>query len=413
MEKKFMHRYGLQSMIMLVSAVSVIFSSARAGTFSEIKDFGKNPTNLKMFLYTPTTVKPNPAVLVGIHWCHGTANSYYTGNKYRSLADKYGFLVIYPNANSSDSCFDVHSPGTLHHDSTGDAGSIISMVKYVIKNNGADSTRVFVTGHSSGGMMTNVMIGSYPEVFKAGSASAGVPFGCFAGTNSWSDDCAKGKIKKTPGEWGDLVRAAYPGYSGPRPRIQFWHGSKDDILDTANFWEEIDQWTNVLGVSQTPASTETNKPLSKYIRMRYTNASGVVMVEAVKAVDQGHNCTISEDSVIAFFGLDKTTPVLDGPIDKSDASGKASLSIEKTSKGEFHFIVSSRPGRVTVDVFDLGGVKIMTLADQNSPGGLLRLSWNPTGKSGAALPSAVYVLSVKINGKTTGCRSAALLLTSR
>ena len=28
----------------------------------------------------------------------------------------------------------------------------------------------------------------------------------------------------------ELVRAAYPGYHGPRPRMQLWHGTADTIL---------------------------------------------------------------------------------------------------------------------------------------------------------------------------------------
>jgi len=32
-------------------------------------------------------------------------------------------------------------------------------------------------------MMTQAMIGAYPDVFKAGAAFAGVPFGCFAQGN--------------------------------------------------------------------------------------------------------------------------------------------------------------------------------------------------------------------------------------
>ena len=47
-------------------------------------------------------------------------------------------------------------------------------------------------------MMTNVMLGWYPDVFKAGAAFAGVPFACFSGSNSWNSDCAAGKIVKTP-----------------------------------------------------------------------------------------------------------------------------------------------------------------------------------------------------------------------
>jgi acetylxylan esterase len=46
-------------------------------------------------------------------------------------------------------------------------------------------------------MMTQAMIGAYPDVFKAGAAFAGVPFGCFAQGNidslGWSSTCATGK----------------------------------------------------------------------------------------------------------------------------------------------------------------------------------------------------------------------------
>src|SRR3954454_22636796 len=105
-------------------------------------------------------------------------------------------------------------------------------------------------------MMTNVLLGSYPDVFKAGAAFAGVPFGCFAGAATWNTECANGTVTKTAQQWGDLVRAAYPGYTGSRPRVQLWHGTEDATLNVHNFDEAIKQWTNVLGVSQTPTSTD-------------------------------------------------------------------------------------------------------------------------------------------------------------
>jgi hypothetical protein len=254
------------------------------------------------------------------------------------------------------------------------------------------------------------MVGSYPEIFRAGSASAGVPFGCFTGANSWSDACAKGQITKTPQEWGNLVRAAYPGYTGPRPKIQLWHGTKDDILAPVNFDEEIDQWTNVLGVSQTPATTENNQPLAGYVRMRYTNGSGAVMVESIKATDQGHNCTISEDSVISFFGLNKTVPVLDGAADGRPGDHRPSIMVEKSSTGIVRFSVSSRPGRITLDLCNLRGAKIRTIADQKSPAGTLKISWDAGGRGGARLPAGMYMISATVNGMPVGTYRTALII---
>jgi acetylxylan esterase len=84
-------------------------------------------------------------------------------------------------------------------------------------------------------MMTNVLLGAYPDVFVAGAAFGGVPFGGFAtDSGNWNDDCAKGLLNRTGRDWGDIVRAAFPGYEGRRARVQLWHSTTDDILDHRN-----------------------------------------------------------------------------------------------------------------------------------------------------------------------------------
>ncbi|WP_410643530.1 PHB depolymerase family esterase [Amycolatopsis sp. lyj-346] len=273
-------------------------ATAQAASLQEVRDFGANPSGIKMFVYVPDTVAAQPAVVVGVHWCHGTAQDFYAGTQYASLADRYGFIVIYPSAVSSDGCWDVHSPAVLTHNGGGDAQGIVSMVKYVQQRYHGDPARTFVTGHSSGGMMTNVLLGSYPDVFRAGASFAGVPFGCFAGPASWHTGCAEGRVDKTAQQWGDAVRSAYPGYSGPRPRVQLWHGTEDDVLRFANFGEAIEQWTNVHGVSTTPTSTEYNTPRSTWTRTRHGS-----QVEAIREQGQPHNLQILADEVIRFFGI--------------------------------------------------------------------------------------------------------------
>ncbi len=116
----------------------------------------------------------------------------------------------------------------MTHDGGGDSQTIANMVKYAVTKYGGDIDRVFVTGTSSGAMMTNVMVGAYPDIFKAGSAYSGVPDGCFyvAGATAtqdppgWSNSCANGQTTKTAQAWGDLVRSYYPSFNGTRPRMQ-------------------------------------------------------------------------------------------------------------------------------------------------------------------------------------------------
>jgi acetylxylan esterase len=292
--------------VLQLAAALCVPGPAAAASLQEVQGFGNNPSNAKMFVYVPDKVVASPPILVAIHYCGGSANAFFTGTGYRSQADLHGFIVIYPQTTSSDGCFDVHSDATLKHDGGGDSAGIASMVRYAIGKYGANAGRVYVTGTSSGAMMTNVMLGAYPDMFKAGAAFAGVPYACFAGTSGWNSACANGQTTKTGQQWGDLVRAAYPGYTGPRPRVQLWHGDQDETLNFHNVGEAIKQWTNVLGVSETPSTTEKNALQSGWTRTRYADSAGIVRVEAVLEAGMTHNLTVPAAEVVRFFGLDGT-----------------------------------------------------------------------------------------------------------
>ncbi|MGY1502845.1 extracellular catalytic domain type 1 short-chain-length polyhydroxyalkanoate depolymerase [Streptomyces sp. QTS52] len=277
-----------------------------AAALTEVTNFGTNPSNLQMYVYVPDGVTAHPAVLVAVHWCTGSGPVFYSNTEYASLADRYGFIVIYPSVTRSSKCFDVSSPQALTRGGGSDPVGIRSMVDWVTRTYDADTSRVFATGVSSGAMMTNVLLGDYPDVFAGGSAFAGVPFGCFATTNGseWNSDCAGGTVIHTPQEWGNLVRGAYPGYTGPRPRMQLWHGTEDDTLRYPNFGEEIKQWTNVQGLGQTPSATDS--PQSGWTRTRYGATGDKAPVEALSLQGVGHNLitTGMAARVITFFGLD-------------------------------------------------------------------------------------------------------------
>ncbi|TFL03102.1 Alpha/Beta hydrolase protein [Pterulicium gracile] len=291
--------------LLLLSAflVNVPVVRAAAGTLQQVSNFGKNPTGVQMFVYRPARLASPPPLIVAMHYCTGTAQAYFTGTNYANLADQKGFIVIYPDAPDSGGCWDVHSDATLKHDAGGDSLAIAEMVRYAITTYGVDKTRVFATGTSSGAMMTNVLMGAYPDLFAAGSAWAGVPFGCFAGPSMWQSQCANGQLTKTAQAWGDQARNGYPGYTGARPKFQTWHGSADTTLYPQNFFEQIKQWTNVLGVSATPTSNSTNTPVSGYWRANFGS-----QFQANYGNGVTHNIPVRADDVLAWFGLSNLTP---------------------------------------------------------------------------------------------------------
>ncbi|MFY1690488.1 PHB depolymerase family esterase [Plantactinospora sp. WMMB782] len=298
---------ALASAVAALGTAALLAAPAQAATLTQVTNFGSNPTNLQMHLYVPDRVAARPALLLALHYCTGSGPALHTGTGFSSLADRYGYIVIYPSVTRSSRCWDVSSAQALRRDGGSDPVGLKSMVDHVRQRYPVDPNRIQVAGLSSGAMMTNVMLGLYPDVFEAGVSSSGVPFGCFATTNGseWNSDCSGGRITRTPQAWGDLVRNAYPGYSGRRPRIQVWHGSTDTTLSYVNFGEQVKQWTNLHGLSQTP--TYTDHPQSSATRTRYGGTGGTAPVEAISFQGYGHSIPFDAAQAVRFLALDGAT----------------------------------------------------------------------------------------------------------
>lgn len=347
----------LAAMVLAAPAASARTAAPAAvpvAALTEVTGFGANPSNLRMYAYVPANVTAHPAVLVAVHYCTGSGPAMYNGTEYGRLADRYGFVVIYPSVTRSSKCFDVSSPQALKRGGGSDPVGIKSMVDWTVRTYSADTRRIFVTGISSGAMMTNVLLGDYPDVFAAGAAFAGVPFGCFAttGGSEWNSQCAGGTVIHTPQEWGNLVRNAYPGYTGPRPRMQVWHGTQDDTLRYPNFGEEIKQWTNVQGVAQTPAATDS--PASGWTRTRYGATGDRAPVEAISLQGVGHNVYSNGMGarVLRFFGLDGSAPA-PGPEPQPGAC-RVTASTSAWSTGLTASVTLTNTGATTLDGWELG-----------------------------------------------------------
>ncbi|GAA3454994.1 extracellular catalytic domain type 1 short-chain-length polyhydroxyalkanoate depolymerase [Dactylosporangium matsuzakiense] len=284
-------------------------SPALAAGLTRVTGFGNNPTNLNMYIYVPARVAARPALLVLVHYCSGSASGIFNGNghDYVTAADRYGYIIVVPEATRSGSCFDVSTPAALRRNGGSDSTGIMSMVSYARSQYPSiDASRIVVSGFSSGAMMTNVLAAEYPDVFSAASAFSGVPAGCFATSDGslWNSQCSGGNVSKSAQQWGDQARAMYPGYTGRYPRMQLWHGTTDTTLAYPNFGEEIKQWTNLNGLGQTPAFTD--HPQSSWTRTRYGNTGTQATVEGVSIAGVGHQLPMSGQLAyaIAFLGLD-------------------------------------------------------------------------------------------------------------
>ncbi len=297
-------------MLWEIIAVSVGWSATLTEVPRSTWDGGVQlPGYLKMYIYVPDKPATKPPIVVSNHACQSSVSGQLSANsKIKAAADKNGFIMIFPD-NPGQNCWDVGSKQSLTHDGKGDTHGVAQMVRYALKKYNGDSSRVYVLGGSSGAMMTQALLGVYPELFTAGAARAGVPCGCwaesYASSNQWSGPCANGTVNKTPQQWGDYVRAINPNYKGHRPRVQLFQGANDATISPNNLTESIEQWTNVLELNTQPDSTATiNSSGYTYNCKFWKNKCGYIVLEAWSAPGQGHSMNYEEEAILRFFGLD-------------------------------------------------------------------------------------------------------------
>jgi poly(hydroxyalkanoate) depolymerase family esterase len=302
-----------------------------------------NPTGIKMSYYVPATGTAPMPIVVGLHSCQGNEDQVMGWLK--GAADTYGFMLAVPFANRVDAnaagatgCWDVGSADALAAppDNLSDPAAIAALVDYLgttLKCGAGgdapacgDLAKVYATGQSSGAMMTNVLLGLYPDVFQAGASFMGVPFGCWAtgvggahpapGTATvlgaaagWSGDCASGSVRNDAAGWVALL----PEHAGTWPRMQIFHGEQDTLISYVNFAEQVDQWT---GVHDLSAADSTDYPVAPgghtWTRTRYGGSGPQATVEAIHIRGTDHFSSLSAEvapEIVRFFGLgDSTAP---------------------------------------------------------------------------------------------------------
>ncbi|KFZ04864.1 hypothetical protein V501_08903 [Pseudogymnoascus sp. VKM F-4519 (FW-2642)] len=268
-----------------------------------VTNWGDNPSNLQMQVYKPRNVAKSPAVIFALHFCFGSGAIYNAFTKYSSLADKHGFIVVYPSSLDETGCWDVASKASLTRNGGGDSTGLANMVKFVISEYNADPTEIFVTGSSSGCMMTNVMISLYPDLFAAATCYSGVPAGCLAGSPSSSPinsdpACANGDIIKTGEQWAQIVYNMDPGYNGRRPKFATLHGTADNVVSIKDLGEQIKQWSTVFGINKT--SEHPNTPQKGYTQLIYGDGTKFV---AYSADGVGHTVPVNENLDLEWFGI--------------------------------------------------------------------------------------------------------------
>ncbi len=289
------------------------------GSLTQVTNFGKNPGDLQMCVYSPNGLPANRPLVVALHGCTQQAKDYGDGPGWTKLADEYRFALLLPHqtqANNPFQCFNWFEPNDVkRHDATGttgEAASIWAMIQKMQTDYQTDPKQVYVTGLSAGGAMTAALLAAYPEVFKGGAIVAGIPAGCAQGMAD-GFVCMKTGKDLSPQEWGDRVRATAPGHTvgDGVPKVAIWQGLTDGTVKPMNAGELVDQWTNVIGIDQTPDKTD---PVNGADYKGYTDSSGTVLVEKYLIAGMDHGVAVDP-----IHGCGKAAPFI---LDKGICSSR-------------------------------------------------------------------------------------------
>ncbi|KAG0653100.1 Ferulic acid esterase B [Hyphodiscus hymeniophilus] len=262
----------------LVAAFALTrFAHGLSSSLTPVDAFVSTSPEVAMWVYVPETgnsTDSSQAIVVAIHSCERTADYYYENTGYASLADQYGYIVIYPNASTPSGCWDTTTSKSTTRNGGGDSQAIVNMVAYAVKNFNGNASRVAVTGSSSGGIMVNLLAGLYPDVFQAASVFSG----------EYADDIYD--------------------YSGSRPKMMIYHGTIDATYPYSNLGEELDGWSSVLDV--TFSNNITDSPSPGYTKMVY--GDGLKLV-GVSAAGVGHTVPVDAVTDLSWFCI---APECDG-----------------------------------------------------------------------------------------------------
>lgn len=283
--------------LILLLAICLTLNSSMADDgkdLLQITDFGSNPGNLGMQVYLPSSIKPEAPLVVVAHGCFQAVEVVFAHSGWKDLADSHGFAILFPRTNKENepfgACFRTWYPDHQARDA-GEPLSIHNQIVWMLDKYQLDRERVFMTGQSSGGLITAVMLASYPELFAAGAIQSAYPYRC---ANSFEELalCSQAQKELDVIEMAELLQEAAPDHQGHRPPVAIWHGGEDTLIVPANLELQLKQWAEVLDVDLDSGQIEQ---IDGQQRTRYFNAEGTLTIETVTVAGMDHAIAIDPD----------------------------------------------------------------------------------------------------------------------
>lgn len=247
-------------------------ASAGTGTFTHhtlpAAPDGSYPSR-DYWLYVPRTLAPvgQRALVTYLHGCTQSGDDAARGVGWNSLADRRGFVVVYPEQHvpavgsndvdgSAAQCWNWGQVFTTTR-GQGEIESVAQITRVAAATNSTSPGRSFLVGVSAGAMMANVEAATYPDLYTSFGSVAGCSYMCGDPTGDLAAQRMGARARAMP---AFVVTGTADYLTNPAMgelTIAQWLGTNDVVDDGAHN----------ASVSPLPASTE-NRNMSSLTRAR-------------------------------------------------------------------------------------------------------------------------------------------------
>jgi poly(hydroxyalkanoate) depolymerase family esterase len=194
-------------------------------------------------LYRPTGVRVGERLplMVMLHGCGQDANSFAASTRMNRVAQREGFLVLYPEQDrlaNAQGCWNWFD--TASRRAHGEAELIMQAIDQVCLLHPVDRERVAIAGLSAGASMAALLVSRHPSRFKAVVMHSGIPPGTAHSTLS-----ALGAMQ---GQRRTKPLAATPGKMQSHwPPLLVIHGDADGVVSPHNGRAAAQAWAYAAG----------------------------------------------------------------------------------------------------------------------------------------------------------------------
>lgn len=240
-------------------------------SYGQLNDQGQLRT---YYLYTPKSYNPNrpmPLLLV-FHGHGGSGHSIADVTRFNELAEQKGFIAVYPDG--IDHEWSLRHPGPFAKEN--DVAFVNALIEHLKQTRTIDSHRIYATGFSKGGILTQALACELSDKIAAFASVAGsLPVRLKPNCQPHSP-ISMLMINGT----NDLA----VNYQGDKDTSQ--RGALVSVPETVNFWRSQDKCTSAPEVKELPGSNPRDRIQVK--TARFSGCSGGSEVMLASVVSGGH-----------------------------------------------------------------------------------------------------------------------------